>query len=88
MRYPFSVTVVRGCRAAVPGVTNRPVMALRWCVPVLRLPPVSVTVVRGCRAAVPGVTYRPLIALRWLLALAMEKSFARGEFWLDSPASA
>ena len=37
--HPFSVTVVRGCRAAVAAVTYRPVIALRCAVPVARLPP-------------------------------------------------
>lgn len=47
MVYPFSVTVVLGCRAAVAGVTYFPLIALRWWVPLLRLLPLSVTVVRG-----------------------------------------
>lgn len=58
------MTVVLGWRAAVAPVTNLPLMADLWCVPVLLLPPCSVTVVRGRRAAVAFVTYRPLMALR------------------------
>jgi len=63
--HTFSVTVVWGCRAAVAGVTYRPLIALRCAVPVATLAPGAlVTVVRGCRAAVAGVTKRPVIALR------------------------
>lgn len=48
---PFSVTVVFGWRAAVAGVTNRPVIAERDRVALPLLPPLSETEVRGLRAA-------------------------------------
>jgi len=55
--------VVFGCRFAVAGVTNRPVIALRAPCAFDDFP-AWVTVVRGCRAAVALDTYRPVRALR------------------------
>jgi hypothetical protein len=80
------VTVVFGCRAAVAGVTYRPVIALRFVVADPRLPDGDVlTEVRGWRAAAALLMYRPVMALR--LGMVPLPRFGRLRVELASPRS-
>ena len=81
-RQPLSVTLVFGCRVAAAPEMYFPVMALRWCVPLLRLAPLSLTLVRGCRAAAAREMYLPVMALRvWPRAM-MNLHFWRSRGWI------